>query len=418
MDAIRAQELSQMKVKAPTSETNQTQVQDNKEKNIKDGNKKALNILMWTGAIALGGILAIKAIKSGKKPNANTIPQLEKVKDEAGKTINKVGDKILTFKNGIPMLDGKIVDEYFQFQTKGGAIVTYQNGKLLNAAKPGDNGFVKMYSNGLLSRAKIKTADGTKEIIHKHNENGKLTQIIENGKETFNFNYDNNGKLNSYTKNGEFLDLSKEKAQEVTDNTVKIDIEEPKVEENVVEAPKETTKELNPQETPKIEPEKEQVKPTEPEKAEVKPNTGYNVQGLENAGNPDTAEKIMNAETLEKKLEEASKRSGNLKERLNQLDNAKKRTLADRRKIAQLRKLDPEYISALNDKQIQGILTSQTEIDYELLTSTFSADELRRISINPYTNSIFLMWVQKGLLNEAEKQDALNTLLKAAGRNV
>ena len=183
---------------------------DNKEKDIKDGDKKSMNALKWAGIIAAGALAVggtIYAIKKGKPL------KLEKVTDEAGKTVNKVGGKVLTYSKDesgkiVAMLDNKKAEGILKFTTPGGATLTYKDGILHSAIKSGENGFTKIYNKkGLLTRATFFREGGKKDIFQyvRNKKTGKLLKIKNKAKGDTIFNYGSDGKFTNATRKGETL---------------------------------------------------------------------------------------------------------------------------------------------------------------------------------------------------------------------
>lgn len=176
---------------------------NNKNYPYKNGDEKLINTLKWAGIIAAGS-LAVAGIASSIKKGK--IPELESVKDSAGKTVHKIGKKVLTFENGAPMLDGKRVNGAFSFIAKNGAVVRYKNGVLKSATNVGKDAYKKIYdSNGLLKKALIRANDGTHKIFHYRDASGKITKIKDSINGTTQFTYKDDGTLADAIKNKKSL---------------------------------------------------------------------------------------------------------------------------------------------------------------------------------------------------------------------
>ncbi len=213
-EAIR---LSQIRSKSKLSYETPEYVYDNKESNIKSGSKKSMDLLKWAGIIAAGTIGTAYLVKSGKGKKAvdfvmnkfeKNIQNLD-VTNENGKTVRKIGEKVLSFVKGD---DGKFIaklgDENANIKfIHQGIVSTYKDGRLVSSIKRGQNGFTKIYNNGLLANAKYYDENSKllKKVFALFNDNGKiskLTKFSPKGEviERLDFVYDENNKLTNTDK--------------------------------------------------------------------------------------------------------------------------------------------------------------------------------------------------------------------------
>ena len=415
MDSIQAQRIAAIRAKNPKQQVASSPIEhDNKQKDIVDGDKKSINALKWAGIIAAGALAVggvAHAVRSGK---FSKIQDFTSIVDTEGNKINKIGDKVLTWKDGVAFLDGKKASGLIKYKNPKGTIITLRDGVRLSTVNK-EKGFNCIFDR--LGRLTNKTVnvDGNKvSTVYKYDKNG-LYKTITGDTETI-FKYDKDGKFQKRLINGvetpfEDVGLKAKKAQtSVSENVAdsakveqklkpeiqeqsKVEVsEEPKIETK--EAPKaDEISNAEVKQQPKTEvkdtPEaevNENLKPEVQENPKVQEQPKAEVQ---NEAKVDEAPKLQQEQpeilSVEERLKLADERSGDINQRIRSMKQNGVELEYRKGAVKRLKnEVKSDTVKAMSDEQIQKLLATDktNHLDFKQLEKEFTLDELKKYSIS------------------------------------
>lgn len=164
MDSAKISQTNNVQINNVNNKEKTTSPIKNDTKNeIKDGNKKSMNVLKWAGLIALGSVLLGGTIYAAQK----------------GKTV-KLSD--VNFDKGIASLkeSGEKFSGTISDTTKGGNKIkmTYKDGVLQKSVKVGENGCTKLYNYN--DKGRISTLSRNGEIRNVEEKYQKGLEKLKN----------------------------------------------------------------------------------------------------------------------------------------------------------------------------------------------------------------------------------------------